>query len=139
MPWPDYFPDDCPPTSAQPAYGKVYRFIDSNLPQPEDFLSWREKNPVKSCPKGVTECQACGLSVFTTPEGVCTALSRNPFLRRKQIAIGYLNPQNGVVLNTPSRGKRGTGDNHHTWWREPNTDPCKIFQATTIDCSNLTK
>ena len=113
MPWPDYFPDDCPPNSAQPASSQVYRFIDGDSPQPEDFLSWREQNPNQSCPKGVTECQACGLSVFTTQEGVCIALRRKPFLRRKQIALGQLAPDNGVLLNTPSKG---TGDNHHTWW-----------------------
>lgn len=136
MLWPDYFPDDCPPNSAQPPPGQVYRFINSDSPQPEDFHSWREQHLDQSCPKGVTECQACGLSVFTTREGVCIALRRKPFLRRKQIAIGQLTTENGVLLHTPSKG---TGDNHHTWWIPINIESWRVFQVTTIDCSNLTK
>lgn len=34
------------------------------VPMPEDFLSWRKENPGKELFPGMTEYQACGLSVY---------------------------------------------------------------------------
>lgn len=133
MPWPEHFPDGCPPEEAQPVSGKVYRFVDNDPPHLEDFISWRKINPSEPCPKGLTECQTCGLSVFTTEEGVCSALRRKPFLRKKKIALAHLSSELdlGVILNTPAKG---TGDNHHTWWFPSNTEPWKEFQVVTLTC-----
>ncbi|MEG5021473.1 hypothetical protein QUB36_10145 [Microcoleus sp. AT8-B1] len=135
MPWSENLPDGCPPENAHPVAGSVYRFVDKDPPQLEDFLSWREMNPSEPCPKGLTECQTCGLSVFTTEEGVCTALRRKPFLREKKVALGHLSPDLdlGLIQNTPAKG---TGKNHHTWWFPENTEAWKEFQIVTITCPN---
>jgi hypothetical protein len=134
MPWPENFPDGCPPENAHPVSGKVYRFVDNDIPEADDFHSWREQNPSEPCPPGLTECQTCGLSVFTTEEGVCTALRRKPFLRKKKPALGTLTSEFGVILNTPSLGKKGTGENHHTWWILLNAEPWKVFHVITVTC-----
>ncbi len=61
----DHLPHDCPPSDAKPAEGEFYRLLKKqpNYPCAEDFRSWREENVGKQPPAGVTECQACGLSV----------------------------------------------------------------------------
>ncbi len=129
MQWPDYFPENCPPETAQPALVKVYRFIDSDFPTPEDFRSWREQNPDLICPTGLTECQACGLSVFTSEEGVRIARKRIPALRKKKAAIATLTPNLGLILNTPSKR---TGNTHHTWWIPVGIEPWTLFQVVNI-------
>jgi len=128
MPWPKHLPDGCPPANAKPVAGSVYRFVDNDPPDADDFLSWREQNPSQTCRSSLTECQTFGLSVFTTEKGVCTALRRSPFLRKKKPALGTLTSEFGVILNTPSQGKngKGTGENHHTWWVSLNAEPWKV-------------
>jgi len=136
MIWFEQLPDGCPPEDAQPVAGSVYRFVDNDPPQLEDFVSWRKLNQSEPCPNGLTECQACGLSVFTTEEGVCTALRRKPFLRKKKTALAHLSSKLnlGVILKTPARG---TGNNHHTWWLSSDTEPWKEFQVVNVTCPDI--
>jgi hypothetical protein len=131
MQWPDHFPDGCPPETAQPASVKVYRFVNNDPPNTEDFRSWRQENMDQPCPKGITECQACGISVFTSEEGVCKARNKVPALRNKQAALGNLTPGLGVILNTPSRK---TGHDHHTWWIPTDREPWSVFQVVNVTC-----
>ncbi|MGM3305219.1 hypothetical protein ACSQ6I_04400 [Anabaena sp. WFMT] len=125
MQWPDHFPEGCPPETAQPVFGNVYRLVDNNPSTYEDFRSWREQNINQPCPEGITECQACGLSIFTSEQGIRTALNRVPRLRKKKIAAANLTADFGVILNTPARN---TGTNHHTWWIPSNQQPWKKFE-----------
>ncbi|MDB9448331.1 hypothetical protein [Dolichospermum circinale] len=129
MKWPQYFPKNCPSEAAQPISGTIYRLVDNNPPTSDDFRSWREQNIDQPCPKNITECQTCGLSVFTSETGVCNARNKIPALRKKQVALGYGNSDLGVMLNTPSRK---TGNDHHTWWFPANQEPWKFFEIVNI-------
>lgn len=64
MAYPKHFPNDCPPSECDIASGEFYRYIKNEKPEPEDFLSWRQENPERQCPKGTSECQACGVSIY---------------------------------------------------------------------------
>ncbi|MCP2726873.1 hypothetical protein [Limnofasciculus baicalensis] len=86
MEWPDHFPSGCPPQNANNASGEVYRLIKHDSPTPKDFKSWREENKEKDCPNGVTECQACGLSVYTEKADACRVIRTIPRFKK---AIKY--------------------------------------------------
>ena len=126
MQWPDYFPENCPPENAQAAFGQVYRLVDNDPPTPDDFQSWREQHPNEQCPKTVTECQACGLSVFTSISDIEVAQRKVRRLRNKKIAVGNLTIELGQILPTPSQN---TGQSHHTWWIPNDTKPWTIFHV----------
>lgn len=130
MQWPDYFPDNCPPDNAREASGEVYRLVDNNPPTPEDFQSWREQHPNEQCPKSVTECQASGLSVFTSMDDVNMARQKVKRLRKKKIAHSNLTSDLGRILHTPSQN---TGESHHTWWLPIGAQPwtvCRVVDVT---------
>ncbi|WP_009633911.1 hypothetical protein [Synechocystis sp. PCC 7509] len=107
-----HLPSDCPPSSTESTSGEVDRFIDMNhsTPLPEDFLSLRELNPDKPCPKGATECQYCGVSVYRSIDDVRRVPKRIPAFKKKKLALGNLTSNLGLIQNTPSK----TGKSHHT-------------------------
>ncbi|MBW4620602.1 MAG: hypothetical protein KME17_14765 [Cyanosarcina radialis HA8281-LM2] len=76
--WHDFFPEDCPPNTAQPASGTVYLFVKDDPPTPEDFRSKRQKNPNLKFPNDEKECQACGISVFTQIDDLLSLQRRFP-------------------------------------------------------------
>jgi hypothetical protein len=123
--WPEYFPENCPPLTASNPSGKFYRFVkkDHESPQSQDFLSWRENNQGKPCPENITECQACGLSVYASLEEISRMAKVIPRLRKMKIAEGNLDENSGKIQNTPSRNSRY----HYTWWVPDGGTPWKIF------------
>ena len=124
MQFPDYFPNNCPPDTAQEAFGEVYRLVDNDPPTASDFRSQREQHLNEPCPKNVTECQACGLSVFTSRDDIEFARRTVRRLRNKKIANGNLNSALGRILPTPSQN---TGQSHHTWWFPIGIQPWTVF------------
>ncbi len=120
--WPKFFPSDCPFCSAKPANCTVYRLVMTIPPTAADFQPWRSRNPGKTLPFGVTECQACGVSVYDD------ILDCQRILRRVKgvpqlISSGKIAPTEGMTLNTPSRH----GKSHRTWWIPEGIDPSPIF------------
>lgn len=115
MNYPEHFPDNCPPDESDVASGEFYRFIKKNheIPLQDDFLSWREENLTKPCPKTIPECQACGVSVYSSLDDVIDLPKRIPRFRKMKVAKGSLNSNLGKTKNTPSRN---TGKSHCTWW-----------------------
>jgi hypothetical protein len=126
MQWPSYFPKDCPPHNALDTSGIVYRIIKEEIPQERDFFSWREENKDQACPSTVTECQACGLSVYTDKNDAEQTIRRIPRFKKSRIAIGTLTSGMGMMANTPSR----TSKSHHTWWTSKDIEPWTQFQVT---------
>ncbi len=124
MKFPDYFPAECPPTTAKKTDLMVYRLVDNNPPNINDFSSWRELNPHQECPQNITEFQTCGISVFTSLEDIKRAKRKIPRLRKKKIAQANLTPDLGLIIATPSQN---TGQSHHTWWIPLNTQPWLMF------------
>lgn len=132
MTYPTHFPEGCPPPESDIASGEIYRFIKKNhqVPMPEDFLSWREENPNKELFVGMTECQACGLSVYTSFSEVKILKPIVPKLRKMKIAKGILAGSMGRIKNTPS----STSKLHHTWWILKDSNPWEYFEI--IETSN---
>jgi hypothetical protein len=126
MPYPKHFPEGCPPLESDTASGEIYRFINKEheAPMPKDFVSWREENPGKALSGGITECQACGLSVYTSSNEVKRLTPIVPKLRKMKVAKGILKGEMGKIKNTPSR----TSELHHTWWILTDSKPWKHFE-----------
>jgi len=120
--WPGYFPDGCPSESARPPQCTVYRFIKQNAPTPTDFVPHKIIYPRSIW--GSNECQACGLSVYSTLEGAQKAFEALPATKRfVAVARGCITPESGKILETPTRGN----SSHITWWVYEGVDPCAMF------------
>lgn len=132
-----HFPDNCPPSLSDIASGEFYRFIEKSHEtlHREDFLSWREENPHKDCPTGVSECQACGVSIYASLDEVKSLPSRIPRFKNMKIAKGILSDGLGRIKHTPSR----RGKSHHTWWVPENTEPYKVFKLTDTNKEDSNK
>ena len=110
MSYRDPLPEGCPPDAAEEitALRVVFRLVRTNPPTEADFLSQRQEKPDRAFP-GVTECQACGLSVFADQRDVETRARKLPHLRNRRICRVTLPAGAGRIQQTfqPS---------HHTWW-----------------------
>lgn len=102
-------PEGCPsPESAEiTAERLVFRLVRSAPPTADDFRSHRAENPGRIYP-GVSECQACGLSVFSERHACAMAL-KLPTQRGKEVCRMRLTAGAGRIQQT---GKAA----HHTWW-----------------------
>jgi hypothetical protein len=118
MPWPNFFPDGCPPIEAWPATGVFYRLVEPGGPSPRDFLSRRELRPDEPVDH---PCEACGLSGYRDPADFARLRRRFPPLRRKRIARGELHAGLGLMKKTFS-------DSHHTWWVMLGSQPWTCFE-----------
>ncbi|MFM6040223.1 MAG: hypothetical protein ACKPBB_21005 [Sphaerospermopsis kisseleviana] len=130
------FPDQCPPSESNTASGEFYRFIKKAHPKPlpEDFLSWRQENPNKECPSGLSECQACGVSVHSCLDDAKNLSRRIPSFKNRKIARGVLNEKLGQIQPTPSKNEKS----HHTWWIPENTAPDQFFELIDINKEDST-
>ncbi len=133
MEWYNHLSHDCPPSDAEPAKGKFYRLIkkEHTCPRLEDFRSWREEHvgeqlSSEHLSNGITECQACGLSVWPSLDDARRSQRRVPAHRRGVPAQGSLTPDLGLVKHTPPlKAKAST---HHTWWPRSEVKPWEFFQ-----------
>jgi hypothetical protein len=104
----DSLPDGCPPIEAEQIEitRDVFRLVRQTPPTIGDFQSQRTEKPHNTF--RVSECQACGLSVFANRQDCIKAKKltalRNRLSCRIQLAAGA-----GCIQQTghPS---------HHTWW-----------------------
>lgn len=102
-------PQGCPPDDADEITTEclVFRLVRTHPATLDDFRSQREEKP-DAVFKGVTECQARGLSVYTARHD-CAKLLKLPHLRTRAVATLRLVAAAGRLQQTfqPS---------HHTWW-----------------------
>ena len=102
-------PQGCPPDEAVEVSTEwqVFRLVRTNPPTDSDFRSQRAERPSHQF-RGVTECQARGLSVFAARQDADRAL-RLPSLRGSLLCRVQLEAGAGHIQQTgrPS---------HHTWW-----------------------
>ena len=110
MSYRDSLPEGCPPGAAEEiaASRVVFRLVRTVPPTPDDFLSQRQEKPDRMF-SGVTECQACGLSVFADRRDAETKALKLPHLKNRKICQVTLPARAGRIQPTfqPS---------HHTWW-----------------------
>ncbi len=126
MEWYNHLSHDCPPSDAKPANGEFFRLIKkiNTSPCADDFRSGREDNVGKELPNGITECQACGLSVLQSLDDVYRLQRRVPVFRKHVAARGSLTPNLGCIKHTPTPRE----NSHHTWWLLREKKPWKFFQ-----------
>lgn len=109
MSYREELPPDCPPKAAEEITGlrDVFRIVRSTPPSLDDFRSQRAEKP-GAIFRGVTECQARGLSVFAEHRDSEKAV-KLPRLRGRLICRVKLSSGAGKIQQTfqPS---------HHTWW-----------------------
>lgn len=108
--WPDHYPELCPPNNAGHVSGRVFRFTNRTNPKSKDFLSYYDLKPGEEW--GRSECNARGLSVYTTEQDCIAAADAVPALRRKHLCVAELPSHAGVIADTPSKNT----ENHKTLW-----------------------
>jgi len=103
-------PEGCPPdTSVEIALEtRVFRLVKTSPATLEDFRSQRAERPGAVFPK-ITECQACGVSVFTERQDAVQKALLLPRFRGFKVCPVRLMAGSGRIQQTfqPS---------HHTWW-----------------------
>ena len=125
MPWPQHFPENCPPSESQPADGVFYRYVNKNTITARDFVSHLERNLAQSYDD---ICIAAGLSVYKDINDAKRLAQRVPAFRKKKLAKGNLTPEMGNSLPTPSQ----TAKSHHTWWLSIGSEPWTVFQVLEV-------
>ena len=121
MEWPNFYPENCPPAEAEPAFGTVYRLVQHDPALAEDFRStWEE------CPGRFEEPTIInsGVSIYTDPQDIERLKNRyKKKFSKYKMAEGELNPTLGVIQHTPS----SLGKSHHTWWVPVRAEPWNVF------------
>lgn len=110
MTYRESLPEGCPPTGALKisAELRVFRLVKGCPATLDDFHSQRAGKPGANF-KGVTECEARGLSVFTDLRDAMEKAMRLPRFRGFHVCPMRLTAGAGSIQQTfqPS---------HHTWW-----------------------
>lgn len=110
MSYRENLPEGCPPdASVEIALEtRVFRLVKASPATLDDFRSQRAERPVAVF-KGVTECQARGLSIFTERQNAVQKALLLPRFRGFQVCLVRLVAGAGRIQQTfqPS---------HHTWW-----------------------
>jgi len=130
--FPDYFPEDCPPSKADKCNGIVYRAVrtkQNRTLKEKHFNSHLEGITRKRWPI-VPECQKCAVSIFTDfkeKDIIISQLESVPANRDLiiKIAKGELSENDGSMLHTPNRTINYYS--HHDWWKCNNSDSWKKF------------
>jgi len=117
VPFPQGFPDGCPPADAEDASGVVHRIVIQSPPGADDFRTYEEM--------GITHGQPCkrrGLSTYRKKEDAIHQQGLYPRLGR-YIAAGELNATHGKV-DVP----RSPRNSHVTWWPYDGVDRVAPFR-----------
>jgi hypothetical protein len=104
-----YCKERCPPSTAQPVQGVVYRGIREAPMTDRDFKSDAE---LRRNGKSLGDCRNWGLSVWTSEKAVVHARRTYRPLRQWHVASGSLAPADGVLLSTPTTSQ----PEHCTLW-----------------------
>lgn len=110
MSYRETLPEGCPPDASVEIASetRVFRLVKTSPAILDDFRSQRAEKPTVVF-KGVTECQACGVSVFTERQDAVQKALLLPRFRGFQVCLVRLVAGAGCIQQTfqPS---------HHTWW-----------------------
>lgn len=126
--WPSDTPSKCPPESAFPAKGKMYRFVKNNPPEKSDFVRWCDEPHNAGKEKNFSSGQKCfaySVSLFKSIDG---ALKKFKFYKNRldkeqycAIAIGSVDAKLGVMM------PKGA-DTHHELWLQIGAKAHKHFK-----------
>ena len=121
MAWVEALPNNCPPCDAtQPDNREFYRLINSNLPTPDDFISYRQLWPHKLFNK--SECIVRSISIFSSIENI-HRVKKLTTQKDKFIAKIVLQKKDGVIKQTCA------DQGHYSWWRtlEFDLNQCEVI------------
>jgi hypothetical protein len=94
MAWPEHYPPDCPPASAEAVERSFYRLVSNDPPSEIDLRSNWQKFPAKQW--GNSLCKACGLSIFSSKEDALKTRQRIPAFRDSLLAVASVAPSSGA-------------------------------------------
>jgi hypothetical protein len=115
----EQWPPNCPPNDAIDASGIVYRLVNHDPPQSDDFQTHFETGKL---PKG-PPCMRCGLSVFRTLHDAVHL--RKLFSRLgKWIAMATLS-----TLQRKTKLTSGSQPTHTTWWVYDGVERASLFSV----------
>lgn len=119
-PWPETFPDGCPPPDAYQEERVYYHFLKGPLCCSKDFLSKYLTDPNRSW-TGEDRINAHGVSGYDTLEQAKSAISI-PKMRKRFQAIAVGSVVKGVIKFT-------YGNGHITWWIYKGERPEEYFKV----------
>jgi len=129
MTWPAYYPEECPPDDAADPDGEFYRFVKCDPPGAIDFLSNRELHPGMTYSDSAVECRSCALSMIRDLSDVISMQQMVPGFRKRSVAIGTLQSEDGRIAHTPSQ----RCPSHHSWWiPETISEPWRLFRVVIL-------
>jgi hypothetical protein len=120
--FPSAFPSGCPPSTASPASGIVYRIVQGLKVSEQDFASSQELGNYLNAPP----CSRCGVSVFNSIESAAHRRNLTPRLGLA-IAEGTLKPECGLTELTNNKS------GHITWWAYSSVAKSSLF-GKVIEC-----
>lgn len=118
MPFPQGWPDGCPPADAEDANGTVYRIVKNNPADEEDFKTHHEAGTQPNAPA----CLRCGVSVWGDKQAALHMHSLYPKMG-DYVAWGMLQPDHGLMKLT------GSKPTHTTWWVYDGVERAGIFDS----------
>jgi len=119
--WPEYFPENTPPSQAVVTEGLSFRLVDNHPPRREDFRSTYEEYPKRKFSNSAL-ISACGTSQFRVLKDILKKRELFPPLRSKKVAKGVLEPSLGMTMETFE-------PTHHTVWYLTSAQPQTIFEV----------
>lgn len=123
--WPEFYPENTPPSKAVATEGISFRLVDEHPPTREDFRSTYEEYPNRKFNQS-TIANACGTSQFRELKDIQKKRKLFPPLRNKKIAMGELVPALGLTMETFE-------PTHHTVWYLKSAQPQVIFEVLKED------
>jgi len=116
MTWPDFYPDNCPPSEAEPHRGDIYMFRMRNEAVELSFTPYIIKCPERVQPG--LECIGSGVYCFRTLRELRHMMNAIPKIRRNAISIKTSSRESdGLHKNT------GSSKGHYTWWLVEGIEP----------------
>jgi hypothetical protein len=118
-----YLPAGCPPPGAQVGPKELFRFFESAMLGPADFLTHHELGKMPNA----DPCKRCGLSSFPTRAAAEAAASKVSFLAQQKLCSGTVPADAGKLAPTPSKHSK----QHWTWWPAAGIDRHTFFSEVT--------
>ena len=122
---------DCPPADAEFASGVVYRIVENNPPDKDDFIPMansRTRN-FKGLKTPEQKCIAHGISVFRSIEEALEAKGNSKHLSdSSKPAVAELTPLCGLIEGGTSRRY----NSHFTWWPPEDMEIWKLFEVKDL-------
>lgn len=126
--WPEWYPPECPPKSAESATGSFFRLVDGEQVTAVDFLSNRElvDQGIKTRVHWTEDAEYLAVACSVHAAKQDAERTRNSFgaLRKKRLALGPVDGD-GRIMNTPAKN----GPSHHSWWRPTGDEAWKSFEV----------